>query len=278
MSDNLIGVEQPVLDHGYVKLVERWGSDEQIVKMARMSTGGGLKTPEQDERFIDYLWRHGHHSPFEMAGVTVEMKLPIFVARQFMRHRTAGWNEYSGRYSQMVEDAYLPGVERFQAQATDNRQGSAGQIDPELAEGLRDMMREEQRGARVNYDAYLTRGVSRELARVNLPLSQYTLVGMTINLRNLLHLIHLRTHPHAQEEAREYAQVLGYLVDRLFPWTYRAFHEWTQKAITLGAQEQVVLQLVLSEHPEIAEEIRELARERMRKSHYQEFVKKLGLG
>lgn len=259
MSDDRI----PVLDHGYVRLDGVLGTDQDIARIARVSTGKGNKSEEADKRFIDYLMRHQHWSPFEMPVMRFEVKMPIFVARQWVRHRTHSMNEYSGRYSEMPEETFLPDVERIQTQGTDNRQGSGEPLFEGSAALVRYAMEHEQELARKSYQNYLNAGVSKELSRINLPLSQYTIFYWQQNLRNLLATLHLRLDEHAQPEARAYAQVMAGYVEKHFPWTYAAWTENVLMSRTFSRTELRVLGdlLYALEHFYVLENVRDQSRD-----------------
>ena len=185
------------------------------------------------------------NSPFEMPVMRFEIKMPVFVARQWVRHRTHSMNEYSGRYSEMPEETYLPDIERIQAQGTDNRQGSGEPLEEATATNVRFLMDIDQAFTRETYRYYLGRGVAKELARINLPLSQYTVFYWQQNLRNLLHLLALRRDGHAQPEARAYAQALEGFVSRYFPWTYEAWLKNVVEARTFSSDDLAILNGVI---------------------------------
>lgn len=216
----------PVLDHGYLWLVESWGADEQIIEAARMSTDGGFRgwgTPDApgDEKLLSYLWRHGHHSPFEMAGITVEVQAPLMVFREWHRHRTFSYNELSGRYTEMPERFYIPSAERLAlgGQSTSNKQGSGTPLDDEVVERATRVLHTSSLSAWTSYQALLMQGVSRELARLVLPLNTYSKMRASGNLRNWLHFLSLRQDAAAQWEIRQYANALHELLSELYPRT-----------------------------------------------------------
>ena len=244
-----------VLDHGVVEVDDYFGSDLDVARIARISTGQGNKTPEADAKFIDYLYRHGHMSPFEMPVIRFKIKMPIFVARQWFRHRSASPNEYSGRYSEMIDECYVPEPERLMARDTDNRQASGGVRDPKLAETLSGIMRGDMLIAGDGYKTVLANGAPRELARTVLPLSTYTLFFWQQNLRNLFHLLALRLHAHAQWETRQYAQAVYALTKQRFPLSCAAFEEHTLNAVTLSAQEIAIVREALQSEPGAIAEI-----------------------
>lgn len=211
-----------VLDHGFVRLVDHYGDDNRIVQAARVSYGAGTKTKRQDNALIAYLMRNEHMSPFEMVDFTFHIKAPIFVARQWFRHRTASVNEISARYSVMADQFYVPEVAR--KQSTINKQGSAGDVDD--PQRCNDLFLLAYTAAYSAYTELLEEGVSREQARLVLPVGLYTEFYWKQNLRNLLHLLHLRLDSHAQEEAQQYAQAILALVEPIAPATVQAWREY----------------------------------------------------
>ena len=220
-------MEVSVLDHGYCKLVEHWGSDERIIESARMSTDGSFRGWESDDKLLSYLWKHKHYSPFEFPGFTVEVQAPIFVVREWHRHRTQSYNELSGRYTALPNLYYTPSVERLMAgrQSQKNKQGSEDGFTEAEAILLRSEIIYAAEQARQRYDFLLERGLSRELARCIIPVNQYTKFRASANLRNWLHFLGLRLDRAAQVEIQEYAKAIGGFVQELFPRTYALFEE-----------------------------------------------------
>lgn len=223
-----------VLDHGYVRLIEFWGADSLIIEAARMSTNKGFQgwgSPDAsgDEKLLRYLWEHKHHTPFEMAGMTIEVQAPIFVFREWHRHRTQSYNELSARYTQMPNLHYVPSVERILegGQGVANRQGSAAlPITREQAEQVRQRFQDTQQRIYDEYEALIkVVGLSKELARINTPVSRYSRMRASANLRNWLAFLTLRMAPNAQWEIRQYANALGALVEAGFPRTWALFCE-----------------------------------------------------
>ena len=247
-----------VLDHGYVGLVEFWGSDERIIEAARMSTGKGFQgwgpvhsdecyqkmanyspsvcicTPkERDEKLLRFLWKNRHHTPFEMAGMVIEVKAPIFVFREWHRHRTQSYNELSARYTPLPQEDYMPAVNvlttrMLAARETSNRQASAGVncaapvSAADILAWLADLANLYTHAQRV-YDAGLALGVPKELARLPIPVARYSRMRASANLRNWLAFLTLRLAPNAQWEIRQYAHAIGGLLYELFPRTYALF-------------------------------------------------------
>ena len=223
-------IDEPILDHGYVRLVEHWGSDERIIEAARMSTAKGFQgwgTAEQpgDERLLRYLWEHKHHTPFEMGGMIVEVQAPIFVFREWHRHRTQSYNELSARYTALPDLVYIPSLERIMAgaQSQTNKQGSAEGLDGNTASLVQTRLEQSIRYARDTYVELLQMGVARELARLVVPVSQYSRMRASANLRNWLAFLTLRLDKSAQWEVRQYANAVGKLVAHQFPRTWQLF-------------------------------------------------------
>lgn len=215
----------PVLDKGYVRLIEVWGSDREIVRSARVSYDGDTvpRTADEDRKLLNYLYRNQHATPFEMAGMRFEVKLPIFVARQWMRHRTLSYNEVSARYTELPDEYYVP--ESWRMQDTKNKQGSVP--SPELdAKGLSAAYSDMCHASFTAYKLLLDAGVAREMARMVLPVSTYTRMIVGAKVRNLLHFLSLRDDAHAQMEIREYAEVLTAMLKDHFPWTYNAYRRY----------------------------------------------------
>lgn len=220
--------EIPILDHGYVRYVEHVGSDTLILEAARMSTGNPTGVDEEkDDRTLSYLYRNKHMTPFEMPDFQAEFQVPIFDARQMMRHRTFSFNEFSGRYAEMPDLYYIPDAERIQEQDTANKQGSRDTLPRDAQEEARRQMVAATNAARLAYEALLDAGVARETARMVLPLNQYTRFRMKGNLRNWLHFLELRLHPHAQYEVRVVAEAVAAILRELYPKTYALFERYT---------------------------------------------------
>lgn len=186
--------------------------------------------------------REWHTSPFEMAELKFVIRAPIFVARQWVRHRTASWNEISGRYAELPEECYVPDLDRIQQQSAANKQGSAGDYLPSVQNALRKDFVEEQVLAKAGYQVRLTLNMSKELARINLPVSQYTEWVWKVDLHNLLHFLRLRLDAHAQLEIRVYAEVISKWVQKLFPITWEAFGDYRLDAVTFSRLEMIVIQ------------------------------------
>jgi thymidylate synthase (FAD) len=247
----------PVLDRGFVRVIDYMGDDGAIVQAARVSYGRGTRKISDDRGLINYLMRMRHTSPFEMCELKVHVKLPIFVARQWIRHRTANVNEYSARYSVLEDEFYVPAAEHVASQASSNRQGRDRVLGREQAEIVQDTVRTNAERAYADYLALLNQdaageaidpereGLARELARIVLPLNTYTEWYWKTDLHNLLHLIALRADPHAQYEIRAYAEVLLDVIRRWTPLTCAAFENYRLHAAELSGQALAVLRRML---------------------------------
>ena len=223
-AEEILDKKFQVLDKGFVRLVDYMGGDGRVVQSARVSYGEGTKTYREDAGLIDYLLRNSHTSPFEQVILTFHVKLPIFVARQWIRHRTARLNEISGRYSVMNDDFYVPETEDIALQSADNKQGRSSEIlEKEQAEKIRAAFTEGQNSAYSAYRSLIDEGIARELARINLPLSTYTEWYWQIDLHNLFHFLKLRLDAHAQKEIRLYAKVLFDITKKVAPACCESF-------------------------------------------------------
>lgn len=230
-AEKILDKEYQILDKGFVRLVDYMGSDERVVAAARVSYGAGTKTFREDKALIHYLLKNDHTSPFEQVVLTFHIKLPIFVARQWIRHRTARVNEISGRYSIMKEEFYLPSLDKICPQSTSNKQGRE-QIPFEEKE-TKEIQKIMEEAFSATYKAYkklLDKNLAKELARIVLPLSLYTEWYWQIDLHNLFHFLKLRLHPHAQYEIREYAKVMLELARSIAPISVEAFETYCLKS------------------------------------------------
>lgn len=234
----------PILDHGFIRIVDYMGNDSSVVQAARVSYGKGTKKSRTDEGLIRYLIRHKHTTPFEMCDVKFHIKLPIFVARQWIRHRTASVNEYSARYSKLEDEFYIPEFENLSAQSGINRQGRGEILPHEEGKKVRKILLQDSTTTYQNYEKMLSQenqeGLSRELARINLPTNVYTQWYWKVNLLNLLKFIHLRIDTHAQYEIRVYAEKLAEIVKNWVPITYQAFNDYWLEGVSVS-QQQVTL-------------------------------------
>ncbi len=248
---------QPVLDHGFVRLVDYMGDDSAIVQAARVSYGKGTKTARNDRGLIRYLMRHRHTTPFEMCELKLHVKLPIFVARQWIRHRTANVNEYSARYSILDREFYVPSAEQLAVQSTTNRQGRGDVLSAEEAARVMDLLRRDATQAYDTYAALINDDgdgnpvdpeapqLARELARMNLSLNYYTQWYWKIDLHNLLHFLSLRIDAHAQYEIRVYAEAIGTLAKAWVPLAYEAFEDYRLGGAFFSRRELDVLRALL---------------------------------
>lgn len=224
-----------VLDHGYVEVLRVDGDDEFLAQTARTSTQSS-GDPEKDARLVRRLVRDRHTSPIEFGGVVLEIKMPIFVARQWMRHRTGAFNEFSMRYTEAPNEYYVPEAWRCQAQSTFNKQGSAETLDNDTAERIQTAIRDNSEAAYSIYEQLLEQGLTRELARAVLPVNFYTKVRWKIDLHNMMHFIKLREDPHAQYEIRVYAEVIHKMLSELFPAAMEAFEQYVQNKIEVSPE------------------------------------------
>ena len=237
-AEEILDKEYKVLDKGFVRLVDYLGGDARIVQAARVSYGDGTKSVREDAGLIDYLLRHQHTSPFEQVVLTFHIKMPIFVARQWVRHRTARLNEISGRYSIMRDECYLPASEDIAFQSTDNRQGRMSEPAPlEVRTQIRDTLHAQQETAYREYSALIDTKLARELARINLPLAAYTEMYWQIDLHNLFHFLKLRCDSHAQKEIRDYAFVLLEICRSVAPLATKSFEKHILTGVHLSGSE-----------------------------------------
>ncbi len=248
----------PVLDHGFVRVVDYMGDDGAIVQAARVSYGRGTRRVSEDRGLINYLMRHRHSTPFEMCEIKYHVKLPIFVARQWIRHRTANVNEYSARYSILDNEFYVPAAGQLAAQSAANRQGRGDLLEGEEAARVLALLREDAARAYAHYEEMLNeredggtidparRGLARELARMNLSLNFYTQWYWKIDLYNLLHFLSLRADPHAQYEIRAYAEIMLESVRRWVPLACESFLQHRLHAVTLSASAFAVVKRMLA--------------------------------
>ncbi len=256
----------PVLDHGFIRVIDYMGDDSSIVQAARVSYGRGTKKSLQDKGLINYLMRHRHTTPFEMCDIKFHIKLPIFIARQWIRHRTASVNEYSARYSILSNEFYVPEKINLSAQSTINKQGrSEDELPDDVADKVLsiikddsekcyqhyiEMMNEDDKGNVINED---TVGITRELARMNLTLNHYTEWYWKINLHNLLHFLALRADSHAQYEIRVYAQAMLDVVKAWVPYAFEAFAEHSINGTNISKKGMEVIRKMI-EGTEVTQE------------------------
>lgn len=239
-----------VLDPGFVRVMDYMGDDSSIVQAARVSYGSGTKRAHDDASLIRYLMRHWHSTPFEMCEIKFHVKLPIFVARQWIRHRTANVNEYSARYSILDREFYIPAPEHLAAQSKINSQGRGEVLEGPEAERVLEILKEDSARCYDHYEEMLDqedgkKGLARELARMNLPMNVYTQWYWKIDLHNLLHFLHLRADKHAQYEIRAYAEAIADIVKIWVPATWQAFEDYRLDAVVLSGPAIDVLRRML---------------------------------
>ena len=248
----------PVLDHGFIRVIDYMGDDSSIVQSARVSYGKGTKKVSTDEGLIKYLMRHRHSTPFEMCEIKYHVKLPIFIARQWIRHRTANVNEYSARYSILDKEFYLPAKEQLAAQSQSNRQGRGDVLQGKQAEEVLNILKDDATRTYENYEKLLNErfdgttidqnkvGLARELARMNLTLNTYTQWYWKTDLLNLLNFLFLRADNHAQYEIRVYADKMLETVKRWVPITYQAFMDYRVGAAEISSKGLKVIKSMIS--------------------------------
>ena len=240
----------PVLDHGFVRVIDYMGDDAAIVQAARVSYGQGTKKSRDDAGLIRYLMRHWHSTPFEMCEIKLHVKLPVFVARQWIRHRTANVNEYSARYSILDREFYIPAPEHLAAQSTANNQGRGAVLEGEEAAKVLNYLREDAGRAYDHYEEMLSpdgqQGLARELARMNLPANIYTQWYWKIDLHNLFHFLRLRADAHAQYEIRVYAEAICGIVRDWVPAAYAAFEDYRLEAKQFSGPAMTCLKRMLA--------------------------------
>ena len=246
-----------VLDHGFIRVVDYMGNDSAVVQAARVSYGAGTRKVKEDQGLIRYLIRHRHTTPFEMCEIKFHVKLPIFVARQWIRHRTANINEYSARYSILDNEFYIPAPEHLARQSSTNRQGRGSVLEGSQALTVMRMLRDDATRAHAHYvemmdisgdeeDQADSPGLARELARMNLTLNFYTQWYWKVNLHNFMHFLSLRGDQHAQYEIRAYANVMLEILKKWVPDTFDAFSDYRLGATELSAKSIIVLRKMLA--------------------------------
>ena len=246
-AEALLDKEIKVLDRGFIRLIDYMGSDDRIVQTARVSYGTGTKTLRQDAGLIDYLLRHEHTSPFEHVVFEFHCKMPIFVARQWIRHRTARLNEISGRYSVMTDEFYLPPRDQISLQSVDNKQGrNPMDVPPELQDKVLELLRKDQENVYKNYEEMIEDDIARELARINLPLSLYTEWYWQMDLKNMFHFLRLRMDSHAQWEIQEYGRAMATVVKAVCPLAYESFERHLVNGARFSADEIAAIRKVMA--------------------------------
>ncbi len=235
--DARLGLPVKCLDHGFVRAIDYFGNDEAIVQAARVSYGKGTRKSSEDRQLIRYLMRHRHTTPFEMCEIKFHVKLPIFVARQWIRHRTANVNEISGRYSVFTDEFYTPAAENLARQSSNNKQGRGELLPAHEATEVQELLASHATGAYALYEQLLSGPeLARELARMTLPVSYYTEWYWKIDLHNLLHFLALRLDPHAQYEIRVYAEAMASLVKDWVPVAWEACEDYRLGAFNMSRQ------------------------------------------
>ena len=247
----------PVLDHGFVRVIDYMGDDTAIVQAARVSYGKGTKQVSTDSGLIKYLMRHWHSTPFEMCEIKYHIKLPIFIARQWIRHRTANVNEYSARYSILDKEFYLPSLENLAAQSSSNRQGRGEVISGEQASEVLNLLKQDAERTYENYEKMLNekydgsvidnnkQGLARELARMNLTLNTYTQWYWKTDLLNLMNFLRLRVDSHAQYEIRSYAETMLNTLKKWVPITYEAFMDYRVGGTEVSTKGKIIIQKLI---------------------------------
>ena len=231
----------PCLDRGFILLVDSMGGDDAIVQAARVSYGKGTRKVSQDRGLIRYLMRHRHTTPFEMVEFKFHAKMPIFVARQWVRHRTANINEYSLRYSEARDEFYIPDEEHILFQSKLNKQGRSGEVPADLKKKVQDYFRDISDKSYTIYSELNDAGIARELARAVLPVNLYTEWYWKNDLHNILHFLSLRLDPHAQYEIRIYAEAMEEIVKKIAPFAYEAFKDYVVGGMRFSSIEQARL-------------------------------------
>ena len=247
----------PILDHGFIRVVDYMGDDTSIVQAARVSYGKGTKKVSTDAGLIKYLMRHWHSTPFEMCEIKYHVKLPIFIARQWIRHRTANVNEYSARYSILDKEFYLPTTENLAAQSQNNRQGRGEVLEGERAKNVLDILKKDAEQTYKNYETMLNVrydgtvidengiGLARELARMNLTLNTYTQWYWKTDLLNLMNFLRLRADSHAQFEIRAYADAMLDTLKKWVPITYEAFMDYRVGGTEVSSKGKAVIKQLI---------------------------------
>jgi thymidylate synthase (FAD) len=272
-----------LLDHGFVRVIDYMGDDNAITQAARVSYGRGTKQISEDRGLIRYLMRHWHSTPFEMCEIKLHVKLPIFVARQWIRHRTANVNEYSARYSILDREFYLPDATHLAAQSASNRQGRGDVLTGAEAKRVMDLLRNDSESCYEHYMEMLNlddndqpldaskSGLARELARMNLTLNYYTQWYWKIDLHNLMHFVMLRADPHAQYEIRVYADAILEIMKKWVPHSFEAFMDYRMNSVSLSSQMKAAIKRML-----LGEKVSQ-ENSGLTKREWEEMVGKMGL-
>ena len=245
-GEDILGKKIDCLDKGFVRLIDYMGGDESIVQAARVSYGKGTKSVSEDRGLIRYLMKHKHTTPFEMVEMKWHCKMPLFVARQWIRHRTANVNEYSMRYSEASDDFYVPEIENVRYQSELNKQGGSNkEISKDIAKNVKSVIERTNTETNRDYERMNEDGIARELSRIVLPTSAYTEWYWKNDLHNTLHFLRLRMDEHAQYEIREYANAMAGIVKKIVPFAYEAFEDYVVNSVTFSPEEQTALTRII---------------------------------
>jgi thymidylate synthase (FAD) len=254
--DSILGKRFPVLDDGFVRVVDYMGDDTAVVSAARVSYGAGTKKVSDDHALIRYLMRHHHTTPFEMCEIKLHARAPMDTWRQWVRHRTASVNEYSTRYSLAIDASQRTKAGDWRLQSTENRQGSSGFLEDSAGANLSSAEEKLQQHARQVYEERLAAGVAREQARKDLPLATYTEAYWKVDLHNLLNFLQLRMHKHAQVEIRNFANIIGHeIVSKWVPAVWQAFLDYRNQAVNLSRMEAAIIAAIAAQNEERARDL-----------------------
>lgn len=273
-----------VLDHGYVKFIDSMGSDESVIEAARMSTGRGFEGWEKDASLLDFLWRKKHSTPFEMVELALEIQAPIMVFREWQRHRTQSYNEFSARYSQMPNLHYMPDASRLKKQSSNNKQGTGEEEFPqEYIDMTLEELEYEQKQTYSHYEQMLSEGVAKEIARLNTPVSRYSKMRAKANLRNWLGFLNLRLRPNAQFEIRVFAEPVADIIRKVFPKSYELFEEYDLYGVSFSRTEMaairdVIKTIEMSRREMMEPFITSAKKHKLEGRKLQEFIEKLEKG
>ncbi len=244
--EKILEYEFKILDHGFIRVIDYMGNDNAIVQAARVSYGAGTKQVREDAGLINYLLRNSHTTPFEMCEIKFHIKAPYFVARQWIRHRTANVNEYSARYSIVDQDYYLPNQDEISFQSSNNKQGRGEQVDEDFSDSVSEIIKNTSDQQYEHYNKMLESGLAREVARIILPLNYYTEFYWKIDLHNLMHFLRLRADSHAQYEIRLYALQMIEILKLWVPHTYQAFQDYKMNSKNLSEKMLSVMKKMIA--------------------------------
>lgn len=274
--DEKLGWQMPVLDKGFIRIIDYMGDDRAIEQAARLSYGAGTRQASETQGLLNYLMGHHHTSPFEMCEIKIHAKVPIFVMRQWIRHRTANVNEYSARYSVLSDEFYIPGYGDMMHQSKDNKQGRSGEMESGMAADIRRKLDDHSQDSYALYSWLISDDVdfARELARMALPVNFYTEFYWKIDLHNLFHFLGLRADPHAQKEVREYAELLEWIVMGWVPMAWNAFKTYRKDAVSFSGVEAPMIRAALA-MPKLDPETKPVWAEGLSKREWKAFLVKL---